>query len=318
MILSIIVPMYKVEQYIEKCLLSTQNQNIEKSEYEIVVVNDGSPDNSLEIAEKLTSQYDNIHVYSKENGGLSSARNFGISKSQGEYIFFLDSDDWIDENCLGELVAQLKNENPDVLCICAAKTDGINSKRRFEFKDTTPVSGAELLKKGWFIPCAPFYIVKAELLRKFDLRFYEGILHEDSEYMPRMLYFAQKVSFTNRIIYWVYQNPNSITRTVNPKKSFDLLNVVCQRLSDFSKSVNCDYSYVFDNMVSMYINNALAFIIKCPKDKQDEINKLCYEKRHLWMHLKKSSKKKYNVEYALFRLLPHNTILAYKLLKLVG
>lgn len=315
MILSIIIPMYKVEQYIEKCLLSTQNQDIEKYEYEIVVVNDGSPDNSLTIAEKLALQYENIHVYTKENGGLSSARNFGISKAKGEYIFFLDSDDWIADNCLGELVAQLKIENPDVLCICAANTDGITHKRRFEFNDTTPMPGRDFLRTGWFVPCAPFYIVKSSLLKSFDLHFYEGILHEDSEYMPRMLYFAQKVSFTNRIIYWVYQNPNSITRTINPKKSFDLLNFVCERLSDFSQHVDKDTKVAFDDLISMYINNSLAFILKCDKEKQNEINQLCASKKHLWRHLKVSSKRKYRIEYKLFSLIPNHPLLAYKLMK---
>lgn len=316
--LSIIIPMYKVEQYIEKCLLSTQKQDIEKSEYEIVAVNDGSPDGSLDIAQKLASQYDNIHVYSKENGGLSSARNYGISKSRGEYIFFLDSDDWIDENCLGELLAQIKKEDPDVLCICAANTDGTSHKRRFEFKDLTPMSGKDFLKTGWFIPCAPFYIVRKTLLIGYDLHFYEGILHEDSEYMPRMLYFAKKVSFTNRVVYWVYQNLNSITRTVNPKRSFDLLNVVCERLSEFSKHVDKDTKFVFDDMISMYVNNALSFILKCDEVKQREINKLCASKKYLWSHLKCSSKRKYRIEYKLFSILPNHPLLVYRIMKSVG
>ena len=310
--------MYKVEQYIERCLLSTQNQDIEKYEYEIVVVNDGSPDNSLAIAKKLALKYENIHVYSKENGGLSSARNFGISKARGEYIFFLDSDDWIDENCLGEIANQLKTETPDVLCICAANTDGTNYQRRFDYKDTNIKSGKEFLKAGWYIPCAPFYIVKKELLDKYSIRFYEGILHEDSEYMPRMIYYAQKVSFTNRIIYWVYQNPNSITRTVNPKRSFDLLNVVCERLSEFSMYVEADTKKAFNDIISMYINNAISFILKCDLEQQKEINKICSSKKHLWRHLENSTQTKYKVEYVLFKLMPNNPVGMYKLLKLLG
>ena len=314
--LSIIIPMYKVEKYIEKCLLSTQNQDVDKNEYEIIVVNDGSPDKSFAIAEKLASKYGNIHVFSKENGGLSSSRNFGISKAQGEYIFFLDSDDWITENCLGVLSAKLKSETPDVLCICAANTDGTNYKRRFEFKDTTPISGAELLMKGWYIPCAPFYIVKNEFLRKYDLRFYEGILHEDSEYMPRMLYFAHRVSFLNQIIYWVYQNPNSITRTVNPQKSYDLVEVVCEHLSEFcNETAAPEHKYIYHKMISMYINNALANILKSNKDEQRKLNKCLYTHRHLFSHLHESPLLKNRIEGVLFSLFIRQYVFIYKVMK---
>ena len=97
--LSIIIPMYNVEPYIEKCLLSCLNQNIPHADYEIIVVNDGSPDGSLGIARRIASTVDNMLIVSQENGGLSAARNKGLSYAKGEYVWFVDSDDWIEENC---------------------------------------------------------------------------------------------------------------------------------------------------------------------------------------------------------------------------
>lgn len=95
--------MYNVEKFLAKCILSCENQDISKNEYEIICVNDGSPDNSFQIAETLALQYPNIKVISQPNRGLSAARNTGICCAQGDYIFFVDSDDWIEEKILKKI-----------------------------------------------------------------------------------------------------------------------------------------------------------------------------------------------------------------------
>lgn len=94
--LSIIIPVYNVELYIEKCLQSCLSQDIPYDEYEIIVVNDGSPDGSLAIAESIAKTTTNMTIISQKNGGLSAARNTGMSVAKGEYIWFVDSDDWIE------------------------------------------------------------------------------------------------------------------------------------------------------------------------------------------------------------------------------
>jgi len=109
MILSIIVPVYNVEQYVEKCLLSCIRQDIAMDEYEIIVVNDGSLDRSYEIVLDYAIRYDNIWVINQVNQGLSSARNVGFQKAKGEYVWFVDSDDWIEENCLGRICSYLRD-----------------------------------------------------------------------------------------------------------------------------------------------------------------------------------------------------------------
>ena len=106
--------MYNVEKFLAKCILSCENQNISKKEYEIICVNDGSLDSSAIIAEEIAKQYNNIIIINQENQGLSVARNTGLSNAKGDYVWFVDSDDWIEENCLRRIVSKLSN-NLDVL-----------------------------------------------------------------------------------------------------------------------------------------------------------------------------------------------------------
>ena len=306
--------MYNVEKYIEKCILSTQRQDVPKSEYEVIVVNDGSPDGSLAIAEDLSLQYKNIHVYSKENRGLSSARNFGISKAQGDYIFFLDSDDWIEENCFGRIISKLRDEKPDILCICSCRNNGENQFSTQTFSDTNFVPGPKALAKG-LRPEAPFSIVSSSFLNKYKFRFYEGIYHEDSELTPRMHYLASKISFLNGLVYNYYVNNQSIMRKPNKKKSYDLINVVCPHLSQFCEEyVKEEDKYIFHNMISMYLNNSLNFILKCDKSVQNEFNIYFASSKQLLYHYRKSTVVKYRVAGYLFSLFPKHALNLYKFL----
>lgn len=113
--LSIIVPIYGVEQYLRKCVDSLQNQDIPSSEYEIILVDDGGHDKCPQICDEYAAAQENIRVVHRKNGGLSAARNSGIEVAQGEYVMFVDSDDYIEPNVLGGLLAQIEREELDVL-----------------------------------------------------------------------------------------------------------------------------------------------------------------------------------------------------------
>ena len=101
--LSIVIPIYNVEKYLYTCLLSIMTQDIPLTDYEVILINDGSSDGSLVIAERFAAQYSNIRLISQENRGLSGARNRGIEEAQGEYIWFIDSDDYIEIDCISVL-----------------------------------------------------------------------------------------------------------------------------------------------------------------------------------------------------------------------
>lgn len=304
--------MYNVELYIERCLMSCLKQDISYEDYEIVVVNDGSPDGSFQIAERIAKDHNNITIISQRNGGLSAARNFGISKAQGEYIFFLDSDDWIEDNCLGHIISKLKAEKPDILCICSCRNDGIKQFDTQLFSDMASMPGPQALAKG-LRPEAPFSIVSTSFLNKYNFRFYKGIYHEDSELTPRMHYLASKISFLDGLVYNYFVNDQSIMGKPNPKKSYDLINVVCPHLSQFcNEHVKEEDKYIFHNMISMYLNNSLNFILKCDKSVQNEFSTYFANSEQLFCHYRKSTVAKYRVEGYLFSLFPKHALNLYK------
>ena len=314
MILSIIVPMYKVEAFVEKCLLSCESQEIDEKEFEIIVVNDGSPDKSLEVAEAVACQFNNIKIFSQENGGLSAARNTGIDKAAGDYLFFVDSDDWIATNSLKKICNTLAEKKPDVLAICAANVFGEKICRRFSFEGLTETTGPESLRHI-VSRCAPFLIVKRRHLMDNNIRFYPGIFHEDSEYTPRMLYSANRVVYINDVIYYVYQNPNSITRTTNPKKLFDVLSVVAPHLYTFSQEkVSRDYKYIFDNLVCEVINSSLYRNLNIDKDAIIKANDIFNRNKHLTNAFLRSNHLKYKVEGILLQVFPRYLIQVYKIM----
>ena len=305
--------MYNVEKYVERCIRSCAEQDIPSSDYEIIIINDGSEDTSLQIVERVAKEYSNCTVISQDNKGLSAARNAGIKIACGKYYMFVDSDDWIAENCLFTIVRKLSDENPDCMAFCSAEVINGVAYRRQYYSNTYPISGVSFLKTE---PphCVPFSIWKASFLKEYHLTFVQGIFHEDSEFTPRAYYYARKVSFLNNIIYYVYHNPDSITRSINPKKSFDLINVVCENLSAFSNNVRSDERIIYHNLISLLINNALSNILSSNKDQVDRFKVLLYLHKDLFKHLSSSSKIKYRIEGCIFRMLPRNTLSVYKIL----
>lgn len=312
--LSIIIPMYNVELYIERCLMSCLKQDVPYGDYEIIVVNDGSPDGSLQIAERIAMEYNNITIISQQNGGLSDARNTGLSVAKGEYVWFIDSDDWIKENCLGKLLEQLYNDNLEALAICVANHIDGKDVRRFSFQGNEIIKGADAMLKGKCVCCAPFTIYKREFLKNNDLLFYKGIFHEDNEFTYRAYYFLERLGYTNEILYFVFQNQNSITRSFNPKKSHDRI-IVANSLCKFSKDVEKKYLSIYHYQIGQVLNNALHDLIGAEKGIIDAFNRDMYNNRHLFVHLIKSDVIKYKLEGVLFKIFPRKTFSIYKLMQ---
>ena len=306
--------MYNVELYIEKCLKSCLNQDIPYEDYEIIVVNDGSPDGSLQIAERIANENKNIIIVSQHNRGLSVARNTGISVAKGDYVWFVDSDDWIKENCLGKLLKQLYNDNLEALAICAA--DYIDGKdvRRFSFQENEIIKGPDAMLKGKCVCPAQFTIYKREFLKNNELLFYKGIFHEDNEFTYRAYYFLERLGYTNEILYFMFQNPNSITRSFNPKKSHDRI-IVANSLRKFSKDVEKKYLSIYHYQIGQVLNNALYDLLGAEKGIIDAFNRDMYNNRHLFGHLIKSDVMKYKLEGVLFKIFPRKTFYIYKLMQ---
>ena len=218
-ILSIIVPIYKVEPYLAKCVDSLLNQDLDPEKYDIILVDDGSPDNCPSIADSYAKRHQTVKVFHKTNGGLSSARNFGIRKAEAKYIQFVDSDDYLEPDVLGGLIKKMEDEQLDVLRFNYQNVDehyqvfnpNHYDKPFVDYRDDV-CTGLSFLNERLGYGCyACQFIVRRSLLE--DCLFKEGIYFEDTEWTPRMLLKADRVTSTGKIVYNYLCRKGSITHS---------------------------------------------------------------------------------------------------------
>lgn len=244
MILSIVIPVYNVEEYIEKCILSCSNQDIPKTDYEIILVNDGSPDNSLKICEQFANEIENTTIISQENKGLSGARNTGLRNAKGDYVWFVDSDDWIENNCLKSIVNEINKFKSDIYWL--GHDVVANNKVIDTFIPDTlekPVTGEDFfvnyLENQFYIWK---FVYKRAFLLENDLTFYEGILYEDLEFTPRTLH-VSKTCFTLPSVYYHYlMRDGSIINNVKPKNIADRF-FICEKILDTIENTKVSKGY---------------------------------------------------------------------------
>ena len=306
--LSIIIPVYNTEKYLYKCLSSCITRNLD--DVEIIIVNDGSLDNSQNIIDDFCAKYTNIRCITQKNQGLSIARNNGLDIAKGDYIWFIDSDDWIEQNAIDYVLSSIEGY-PDVVSITRV---GSNTKvlRNFDYFKLT---GIQHLLQSEREYGAVFYICKRSFLNRYSLRFFPGIYHEDMEFVPRMLYLSQTVVCMGQPLYNVTINPASITRSINPKKSYDLITVAqsLRKFKDFFVKEE-DVRHVFDLTISIVLNNAWANIVNTDKHTQQQFDNHVYNNRSVLRSLSHSTLK-YKVEYVLFCISPRKYTKVYSLLQ---
>lgn len=200
---SVIVPVYNVEKYIKKCLDSLVEQTLKQ--IEIIIVNDGATDQSQEVIDQYCARYENILSFSKMNGGLSDARNYGMKYARGEYIAFVDSDDYIEKDMLEKLYEKAESENLDiVVCDTCMEYSGYSYtlKSNLHFTDD-PVRAYVFAS-----PMACTRLVRRTIMEKFS--FQKGILYEDLNVTPTYIIETRKVGFLEEPLYHYVQRENSI------------------------------------------------------------------------------------------------------------
>lgn len=224
MLLSIVVPIYRVEPYLHKCVDSLLAQDLSSGEYEIILVDDGSPDDCGKIADEYAAQFGNVKAIHQENGGLSVARNTGIMAAQGKYIQFVDSDDYLELDVLGSLIERAERDDLDVL-----RFNYRNVNERYEefWPNKTPkqtwgyeesaVDGVTFLNERLGYACyAVQFLIRKELLT--DCLFKPNIYFEDVEWTPRMLVKAKRVASTKEVVYNYLVREGSITKAQTEEK----------------------------------------------------------------------------------------------------
>lgn len=219
---SIIVPVYNVETYVEKCLKSLLEQTLE--EIEIIVVNDGSTDNSKEIIQNIVKQFPDKVVYKeKENGGLSDARNYGINYAKGEYIAFFDSDDYVEKDMYEKMYLRAQKEDCDMV-ECNFFWEYPDHKK--EDIGKTYQGKKEMLEKVRVMACNK--IIKREILEKTNIRFPKGLRYEDVEFTYKLVPYLEKISLLQEPCFYYVQRENSISNLQNErtKEIFQVLDNV--------------------------------------------------------------------------------------------
>lgn len=218
---SFLVPVYNGQHYIEKCLNSLLNQTYKKP-YEIIVVDDGSKDDTYKILKKIQKNNNNIKVYRRENHGISSTRNYLVSKCNSDYFIFVDSDDYVDKNLLKEVNKNIKNSRIDILKYQTTIVDvNGNTIKQYE-GDNFNLSGQEAFKtlvhKKNFFDVVWMYAFNKKFWMNHNFQFYDKLLHEDFGLIPYVILCAKKIVSINYNGYFYVQTNNSIMRTNNDEK----------------------------------------------------------------------------------------------------
>lgn len=236
-LISVIVPVYKVEQYLRSCLDSLVKQTYKN--IEVILVDDGSPDNSGVICDEFAQLDNRFLVIHKENGGLSDARNEGIKHATGQFVVFVDSDDFVSDNFV-EYLYNLINENDADIGICDLLHCFPNQKNVFEkesFKATYSAEEAicEMLYQKSFLVAACGKIFPREYFS--DIQFPYGIVFEDSAIMYRLLDRAKKVVYGNAKLYGYMHREDSITTKAFSERDLDIIKI-CDEISMYMSSRN--------------------------------------------------------------------------------
>lgn len=234
---SIIIPVYNVEKYIDRCLKSIVNQSYKN--YEVIIVNDGTKDNSVKIIEKYTKKYDNFTLYNKQNGGLSDARNYGLKYIKGDYLLFIDSDDYINKDLLNELNNLLKEKEYDLVKFKIKLVDdngnfirnekGLEYSREISLND---IFNEEFCEPAWT------YCYNVKFWKDNNFKYIKGKIHEDFGLTPEIIMRANSFYYLNYYGYNYVQRENSImtTKSVEKdiKKAYDML-------EQFDRLISIDY-----------------------------------------------------------------------------
>ena len=245
---SVIIPVYNVEKYIEECLNSLVNQTI-KDDLEVIIVNDGSKDKSQEIINEYVKKYPNLFKsFIKENGGQGSARNYGVKYATGEYLGFVDADDYIKENMYEILYNEAIQKNLDIV-VCDMLWVYENGK--IQSRSTLPNFLKDFNYYTYILsnPGPVNKIYKRELWNREKIVFPEDILYEDLAIIPAIPKYTKKIGYINKELYLYRQRQNStMLKTQYNKRLLDIIkscNYVYTTLKDTEFIDELEYLYIF-------------------------------------------------------------------------
>ncbi len=224
--LSIIVPVYNSEKFLDKCIESLLRQNVQ--DIEILLINDGSTDSSLDICKNFALKDNRIRVFNQENFGQSKARNVGLDNAIGQYIAFVDSDDWVDVDYYEKMIKAIEANDADIACASIIRERKYLKKYRINYKSEKCYTLAQEKIDVAEVPNMCYVwnkVYRRYFLNRIGLRFIEGMYFEDVDFVTRAVYFSNKIVTVPGTYYHYWTNSNSTVKTMrySDKKRFDSL-----------------------------------------------------------------------------------------------
>lgn len=295
-LISIVVPVYMVEKYLKECIDSIIGQTYKN--IEIILIDDGSKDKSSEICDYYSEKDTRIKTFHRENKGLSASRNIGIEFSKGDYILFLDSDDFLsNQSVLSGMLSIIEKEKSDLLFGGAIAYYSIDKKKSINDLNNLVNNEVTLASEDFLLRClkksilyapATFYMYNRKFLIKNKLYFKEGIYHEDEEFTPRALLKAKNISIYKMDFYSYRHRENSIVTTYIEKKGRDMLSTGVSTYNLSTNIKNSELKGLLCDLISSTMINQIN------KYKFKEITK--EEKRIIY---KSAVSKKFKIRAAL-------------------
>lgn len=258
-LVSIIIPVYKVEKYVSKCIESIQAQTY--PHWELLLINDGSPDGSGHICDEYSQQDSRIRVFHKENGGVSSARNLGLDNVQGDYVMFVDADDWLSDKCLEVCVNEMVTHQLDALHFGVSMLF-LDKKISLLKSPTKVMDGLQLVKNNNFNPGAAGVVYRFDLIKKHGVKYPLALkIAEDQIFVLTFLKHAQRVKYIAEEFYFYYQREGSAVNTPQSKSlllTSEYFMKFLQEWPEIKDYVDCMIVLLVINMVR---NNDVSYSV---------------------------------------------------------
>ena len=261
---SVIVPVYNIEEYIERNLLSIKNQDFD--DFECLIIDDGSKDKSIEIAQKIIKDDNRFFIYHKENGGLSDARNYGLQYVNSEYVMFIDGDDFVEKDFISTAYNYVKENDFDIVAfdynqyyLKDNRKEIIHipfeNNKRYSLKDNKEIL-CYIGNSAWN------KIYKTKLFKDNNITYPKGYIQEDLGTTPKLLFFAKSIGFINKPLYnYLIDRPNNISQERNERiyHIFDM----CDSFINFYKENNIFEEY-YEELKYLTIINVVWSLKKLP------------------------------------------------------
>ena len=273
---SFIVPVYNTEKYLKKCLDSLVNQTYDK--FEIIIVNDGSLDNSKSIINDYKKKYKNIIVVNQENQGLSMARNNGVKKASGDYLIFVDSDDYVEKDLLKVINKNIKKEDVLRFQVIEESKKSIKWEEQ-EFDDLNGFDAFKILSTYHFVEPAWCYVIKTSYYNKNKFSFKKNMFHEDYGLIPLVIYKANRVKSINYLGYHYIIRDNSIMTRKDYKKTFKKANDTFFQYLELRKHTNIKRVNNDDYYLSYITNSVISKANTLNKNDKKRYIKMIKEER---------------------------------------